>query len=325
MSLTPISTTNHSDNSGVTFVLEAMALDVSLNQGIIIDSIVDAKTLSAHAISILDISYSDISGVFQYYSDAIDVSGAGGVDESGNPVRPIDGISEATDWSFNHIYTNWFNTGNGANKSAVNISDAVVDDNTKIGPFSSPPIKQDSVRHMAQSVFGSYTAVDIFQNESELVSDVVTSDGSFNTLIKELISDASGIDQAGHTQADFAGTGNFAREIIRQILNNSFGQPKRIVADISRNHYARIAAGEEDSSGNPTFEGTGTLDIPFMTGDILAIKVNYGYPDTTSIVTGSEVPNRSYVVKLRITGDTPYSHGASNTRSLVDSNGVFLI
>ena len=321
MSLTPISTTNHSDNSGVTFVLEAMALDVSLNKGIIIDSIVDAKTLSAHAISILDISYSDISGGFQYYSDAIDVSGAGIGDSSDN--RFIDGISEATDWSFNHIYTNWFNTSNGANKSAVNISDAVVDDNTKIGPFSSPPIKQDSVRHMAQSVFGSYTAVDIFQNESDLVSDVVTSDGSFNTLIKGLISDASGVDDGG--DSGFLGTGNFAREIIRQILNNSFGQPKRIVADISRNHYARIAAGEEDSSGNPTFEGTGILDIPFMTNDILAIKVNYGYPDTTSIVTGSEVPNRSYVVKLRITGDTPYSHGASNTRSLVDSNGVFLI
>lgn len=321
MSLTPISTSNHSDNSGVTFVLEAMALDVSLNQGIIIDSIVDAKTLSAHAISILDISYSDISGVFQYYSDAIDVSGAGIGDSSDN--RFIDGFSEATDWSFNHIYTNWFNTSNGANKSAVNISDAVVDDNTKIGPFSSPPIKQDSVRHMAQSVFGSYTAVDIFQNENDLVSDVVTSDGSFNTLIKELISDASGIDQAGASQADFAGTGNFAREIIRQILNNSFGQPKRIVADISRNHYARIAAGEEDSSGNPTFEGTGILDIPFMTNDILAIKVNYGYPDTNSIVTGSAVPNRSYVVKLRITGDTPYS--ASGSRAIIDSNNVFLI
>ena len=97
MSLTPISTTNHSDNSGVTFVLEAMALDVSLNKGIIIDSIVDAVTLSAHGMATLDISYGDISGVFQYRSDAIDVSGAGGVDESGNPVRPIDGISEETD------------------------------------------------------------------------------------------------------------------------------------------------------------------------------------------------------------------------------------
>jgi len=316
-----ISTSTHSDNSGVTFVLEAMALDVSLNQGIIIDSIVDAKTLSAHAIATLDISYGDISGVFQYYSDAIDVSGAGGTDASGG--RPIDGISEETDWSFNHIYTNWFNTSNGANKSAVNISDAIVADNTKIGPFSSPPIKQDSVRHIAQSVFGSYTAVDIFQNENALVTDVVTSDGSFNTLIKGLISDASGIDQAGASQADFAGTGNFAREIIRQILNNSFGQPKRIVADLSRNHYARMAAGEEDASGNPTFNGTGTLDIPFMTGDILAIKVNYGYPDTTSIVTGSEVPNRSYVIKLRITGATPYNAGG--TRALVDSNGDFLV
>ena len=105
-------------------------------------------------------------------------------------------------------------------------------------------------------------------------------------------------------------------------MNNSFGQPKRIVADISRNHYARIAAG--DVSGNqPTFEGTGTLDIPFMTGDILAIKVNYGYPDTTSIVTGSEVPSRSYVVKLRITGPTPYSAGG--TRAIIDSNNVYLV
>ena len=316
-----ISTSTHSDNSGVTFVLEAMALDVSLNQGIIIDSIVDAKTLSAHAIATLDISYGDISGVFQYRSDAIDISGAGGDDTSGNPVRSIDGISEETDWSFNHIYTNWFNTSNGARRSAVNISDAIVDDNTKIGPFSSPPIKQDSVRHIAQSVFGSYTAVDIFQNENALVADVVTSDGSFNTLIKGLISDASGVDDGG--DSGFLGTGNFAREIIRQILNNSFGQPKRIVADISRNHYARIAAGEEDASGNPTFEGTGTLDIPFMTGDILAIKVNYGYPDTTSIVTGSEVPNRSYVVKLRITGATPYSAGG--TRAIIDSNNVYLV
>tara|TARA_Y100000389_G_C17369748_1_gene468345 strand:- start:80 stop:1054 length:975 start_codon:yes stop_codon:yes gene_type:complete len=317
-----INTNAHSDNSGVTFVLKSMDLDISLNQGIVIDSIIDAKSLESHAIAQLDISYADISGVFQYMTDAIDVSGSAlNSDICGNTSTGI-ATPEVSDWSFNHISTNWFSyTGGGTpgtRKQLIKISNAIVEDNTKIGPYSSPPINKDSVRHMAQEVFGSYTAVDIFQNENALVADVSNNDASFNTLIKAKLDDAAALDEGSH--ADFGGTGNFARELLTQLLNSAFGNPKRVAADLSRNHYSRVlvAAAGTDNSFN-----SGVLDIPFLENDIIAIKVNYDYPSTTSIVSGSSVSSRSYIIKLKITGATPWSNGGA--LEILNGSGQFLL
>ena len=258
--------TSVSDNSGVTFILSDMDFDISMVATVTIDRHLDVLSMSAHSSAELDISYSDISGVFNYSTDAIDVDDA-----------------LVTDMSFSHV---------SSRLGTLPIKDSVVDANTRIGPFSGATIEYDVVRHLAQEIFGSYTAVDIFQNETALISDVSRCDLSFNALMKTQL-DLLGTGTYVLGNADYSGNKNFAREITRQLLSGS-GDPKRIQADLSNNHSA-------DFSGNQT---TGLRPIPFRNGDIICMKVNYQFTSANSVIAGAGTPaNRNYIIKLKIDDD----------------------
>ena len=255
--------TTVSDNSGVTFILSDMDFDISMVQTVTIDRHLDVLSMSAHSSAELDISYSDISGVFRYSTDAIDVSD-----------------TLLTDMSFAHV---------SSQLGTLSIKDSVVDSNTRIGPFSGATIEFDVVRHLAQEIFGSYTAVDIFQNESALRADVSRCDLSFNALMKEQL-DLLGTGTYVLGNTDYSGNKNFAREITRQLLSAA-GDPRRIQADLSNNHAS-------DLSGNQT---TGLRDIPFRNGDIICMKVNYQFTSANSVIAGAGTPaNRNYIIKLKI-------------------------
>jgi len=139
------------------------------------------RDICGNAVATYDISLSDISGVFVYTKH-----------------------KSTPDVSYNTYPQHW------DKNTTMKYSDAIVDDNTKIGPYSYPNIKEDLVRHQAQEIFGSYVAADMFQNENELKNEHTIIDVSLNASIVQLLTQSTKTD-------DDDGITNFTRELLYQL------------------------------------------------------------------------------------------------------------
>lgn len=338
-----------SDSSGIVMILEGMVVSSSLS---ILPSVkVVTRDICGNAVANYDISLSDISGVFVYTKH-----------------------KSTPDVSYNTFPQHW------DKNSTLKYSDAIVNDNTKIGPYANPKIKEDLVRHQAQEILGSYVGADIFQNENELKNEHTIIDVSLNAAIKQLLTQSTKTD----TDDD---TTNFTRELLYQLqavdlnrvsdtltaLNEitkvvsvssgkfyidgveapaltlvigktytfdqsdatNNGHPLRFYDDVNKSNLYSIGV---DISGTPGSAGAYTkinianstvssfayqcsvhgamgntvtradapedtvIEIPFIVGDILTIKVIYDPPANTNLqLNKNKADVRSYLIKLRIT------------------------
>jgi hypothetical protein len=162
------------------------------------------------------------------------------------------------------------------------------------GFVAAESISESFLRHLATGLFGTHLGVDLFNNETTVKADIVTSCGTLASSIGTTISSVgvSGSDgdllgSAGSKYLDDNTTAakNISRELVNQLLNNSDSR-----ARFNASNLATYAV-----SGQ-----TGRYKVPLIAGDTISYKVTIS-PHTdqdTNVPTGSSTSARSFRVKL---------------------------
>lgn len=149
-------------------------------------------------------------------------------------------------------------------------------------------VKHDFVRYLALKLFNTAYGVDLFSNESELLSDLVTKGATANAAI---INALKAVDQssAAHGTAPhkystnaLTGESNFSRELLRQLAHNA---PARFGTEISNTKEIQ--------------------SIPLEAGDTISFKVSISAAANQHNLTSVAGPfdTRVYQIKLTLTAD----------------------
>lgn len=160
-------------------------------------------------------------------------------------------------------------------------TDALVSVNPIDSGASNNNLTYDFVRHIAQVLFNHYNGVDLFNNETELRTDLNTSFKSeFNTVLLALSN--AGVSNASGSSP--------SKSVLNQIIDN---QPSRL-QDIT-NYYI-----ETDGDGHPWYK------VPVLEGDIIYFTLQVNPATNQEDLTGlaNPVPSRTYLMKATITAPT---------------------
>jgi len=173
---------------------------------------------------------------------------------------------------------------------ALLYSDAEVEFQSINSVATSNQIKHDVVRGLAFQITGGYGASDIFNNESALVADVVTINGTLNTAIAASLTSYINSKPYGATDIDVSG----GTEPFDKVLKNLF--------TVVVNNTTRGTALLADLSANST-SGNLETDAPlkFAAGDVITFRVVYHPAVTTFATNGATINPRSYRVVLPLT------------------------
>lgn len=284
--------------SSQNFVLSDFASLVEMNYSATIDdSFTPASALDVSAVAVLTVDVNKMKAAFKYQSDAVDV-----INNTVTDVRYIVDISDLSGAS---------GLTNAANAMFVHdlapLTNANVPSASTGGALYAPDkmmVAHDFVRHLAKQLFGTHFGVDLFSNESELLSNIRTrcdnsSTGVMGVIMNKLkdISLASAVttDAKLYTQLD--GNGNLAykyktddddsehnigRIFFRQLLN---ADPERI-----------FSAFNAADTSNPQ-------SIPFIDGDSFSFKLTIKpAPGQGSIVSpikaDTDIKEKSYEIKI---------------------------
>jgi len=230
-------------------------------------------TLDVSCEAIYNIKLSDMKNVFKFESDAFDVNNV-----------------DASDIKY-YVYMNaWpadlsLNPANAHTLSTTPIL-AVSADVVAKRNF----VKHDFVRYLALRLFNTAYGVDLFSNESELLSDLVTKGataaGSIITALKAVDQASAANGSAPHKYSTNAltGTSNFSRELLQQLANTQAGR-------------ARLYSAVQDASG--------VISIPFVADDTISFKVNITAATNQHNLTQrpSAIETRTYRIKLVLKAD----------------------
>ena len=266
----------------VNFVINAFSGEHTMSLAASLDGGAAPSTLDVSAVAVYYISESDIRNVFRYDADSYDVNDISSTDiryytfmDQWPPnllINPVNGMMDKSQ-SLNAMLT----TGIDANKNLV---------------------KHDFLRYLAVKLFNTPQGVDLFNNESALLTNLNTvgntsfQDDISGTLWKystdstDVDADANmitGLNNKKATTNDFTSEDNVTRELFQQILANS---PARF-SDISG---AGIA-----------IDGTGTAYVPINAGDSISYKFTLHPATNQNSLTGVDAfGGRSYQIKLLV-------------------------
>ena len=154
-------------------------------------------------------------------------------------------------------------------------------------------ISEYFLRHTANELFGTHLAVDLFNNETAVKSDITSKTAIVATNIVTAISnvgitgtdsDLSGAAYSKYLNDDVITSKNVSRELMNQLLDN----------DSSRGRFLDLS-GIEMTPGVP-----GTYKIPFLAGDTLSYKVTIrpNVNQDSDVPTGGTTSERSFRVKM---------------------------
>lgn len=288
----PQGSTTH--NSGDSFVFDGLtihfgSLTVNLQTILPVDMVLDAFESSfilTEQATLPDLSYildvsaeitltqqmtaSDLSAVFYFRTDE-DITSELGTDTSN-----VQYYVDRSKWV--------------GGKNALNPMNGIVDTGY-YGSNSTDHLAKDFLRDMAQHLFNTHFAVDIFTNEDAVVSDIsgkadVDVASTIYTLMGNVdiaTANGNGQDGSGHYfQKDDTANTNLTREILNQLITKSPGRfqdkkTMRLYSDVS-----------------------GIYGMPFVAGDTLAYKltVSANPSQNTTVNTGkSALQPRTYKVK----------------------------
>jgi len=214
-------------------------------------------TLDFSAVAVYNVKLSDMLAVFEYQSDSFDISNAAATD--------IKYYVNKAAWPANlnpvHASMNsgeMLATGNGI-VAAKNL------------------VKHDFVRFLADHLFNTPHGVDLFSNEDDLLSDLVTKGAAAATAIENALETVDHAHAVGGTDAsslkystnDQNTDTNICRELMLQIIdgaasrfhhsepsNTTAKQSVPIIAGDSLNFVLSISAAEnqEDLTGRGAFD-----------------------------------------------------------------------
>ena len=233
-----------------------------------------APAIDVSCVANYNVKLSDMLNVFKFQSDSFDVNNV-----------------DASDIKY-YVYMNAWPAD-----LSLNPANAHTLSSTPILPNSADVVakrnfvKHDFVRYLALRLFNTAYGVDLFSNESELLSDLVTKGataaGSIITALNAVDQSAASLSgTAPHKYSTNASTGtsNFSRELLRQIA-----------------HYApaRFASISDIS---------GIQSIPLQANDTISFKVSITAAANQHTLTSrpSAIETRTYQIKLTL--KDPYTH-----------------
>jgi hypothetical protein len=213
-------------------------------------------TLDFSAVAVYNVKLSDMLAVFKYQSDSFDVSNA--------PATDIKYYVDSGAWPANlnpvHASMNsgeMLATGNGI-VAAKNL------------------VKHDFVRFLADHLFNTPHGVDLFSNEDDLLSDLVTKGATAATAIETALGNVNHANAVGGVDADTLKYStnaqntdtNICRELMLQIIDGAasrFGsisdstakQSVPIIAGDSLNFVLSVSAAEDQDD----LTGVGAFDV----------------------------------------------------------------
>jgi hypothetical protein len=285
------------DSSNVDFILTAWEGEHTMSTAATLDSGVTIDILEVDAVGVYYINESDIRKVFRYDADSYDVDDISSTDiryytfmdqwPESLLINPVNAMMDATD-SLNAM-----------------IRDTSIASNRNL-------VKHDFLRYLAKKLFNTPQGVDLFNNESELITTLNTlgntsfqddisgtlwkySTDSTDTAALATTGFIDGLNAKKATTNDFTGEDNVSRELFQQILSKS---PSRF-SDIS--------------GAGILIDGTGTAYIPINSGDSISYKFILNPAADQNALTGVDAfGGRSYQIKLIVTDDS-----ATNTNTVV--------
>ena len=256
-----------------------------LNQAFTLDvsGVLDGQaptTLDISATAVYNIKLSNMLNVFKFQSDSFDVNDISASDIkyyvfSANPDWP-------TDLVLNPSNADMSNCNPEPRVPMLLTSSEVLANKNKV--------KHDFVRYLAKKLFNTVHGVYLFQNETELLDDLVAKGATAHSAIKTALDAvnttaadlSNNVDSDGLFYATNALTGptNFSRELLRQVASAASGRFSTLT-DIS-----------------------GVQSIPLADGDTISFKVSISAYPAQHTLTGVSGPFdiRVYQIKLVLKG-----------------------
>lgn len=233
-----------------------------------------APAIDVSCVATYNIKTSDMLNVFKFQTDSFDVNNV-----------------DASDIKY-YVYMNAWPAD-----LSLNPANAHTLSSTPILPISADVVpkrnfvKHDFVRYLALRLFNTAYGVDLFSNESELLSDIVTKGA---TAAANIVTALNAVNQASaangsaphkYSQNNLTTSSNFSRELLRQVAHHA---PARFngISDIS-----------------------GIQSIPLQTGDSISFKVSITAATNQHLLTErpTAIETRSYRIKLNLTADVDAS------------------
>ena len=254
----------------VNFVLTHLDDTLSMD----LSGVLDAGAVAiadASACAVFQLNVDDLKSVFKFQSDSMDISNA-----------------DATDIKY-YVYPAAWPVG-------VNVAHAMMQGEHATGATGAMSaeggsydddrnlVKHDFVRYLSKNLFNTIFGVDLFNNETELIENIVghgnTIKGNITDKLTAVGVSGSNNDLSGTAGSKFftnaiTGNANICRVILRQLASTS---PSR---------FATIAA------------SSGIQSVPFAADDALYFKVTVKAATGQHELTGvSPINDRTYNIKL---------------------------
>ncbi len=220
--------------------------------------------LSADSQVTINVTASDLSGIFKFQTDSNDLTDAS-----------ADDIKYACDSS------NW---------PDLSFGDADVTSD-RVGGVAEATTKQDMLRHVAKDIFGTHFGVDLISNEEAIQADIVGLDDELKTAIVTALDNTGGSVVSGQEKTRADTTGNYAKEVLDKLIHE---------IKENNNEDARIRSGGMLAGA----DGSTFHNFVFQADDVLTFKVTYnpseGHNGAHGDVSTATMTKRSYLVKLKV-------------------------
>lgn len=249
---------------------------IGLNQSFNLTTLasLDAFNLIADttdATAVFYVRLSDMTDIFKYQSDAVDVNDI-----------------SATDIKYYVFNRKW------PAELKINPSHAMLNKADSAGMLGTADIfienkllvKHDFVRYLALKLFNTIHGVDLFKNETDLQENATYYGENIRHNIDEIMSGIS--TTSGDETMAYDASGN------KYLTNSASGN-----TNICRELMRQIAASVASRFYNNGADDAGLKTVPLREDDTITFKVTIQAAATQNVLTGvSEIPSRSYTIKL---------------------------
>jgi len=166
------------------------------------------------------------------------------------------------------------------------------------GNNSTDNLGKHFLRYLAQSLFGTYLGVDLFQNEDEVYMDI--SGKSYTYVYTEVLNKLKKVDKnfgqfggladiktdatLGYHMQDASGSYNICRTLVRQIAQHPNARER---------FQALETTYKKDGNDN-------LFSVPFIAGDSIFYSVMVSPSPTQGQVTGVTILPKKYILKLNV-------------------------
>jgi uncharacterized protein YjbI with pentapeptide repeats len=271
---------------------------VGLNQSFNLTTLASLDTLNliadtTDATAVFYVRLSDMTDIFKYQSDAVDVNDI-----------------SATDLKYYVFNRKW------PAELKINPSHAMLNKTESAGMLGTKEIfidnkmfvKHDFVRYLALKLFNTIHGVDLFANETDLQENATYYGESIRHNIHEIMSGISTTSGDESMACDASGN--------KYLTNSASGN-----TNLCRELMRQIAAAVASRFYNNGADNAGMKTVPLREEDTITFKVTIQAAATQNILTGvTEIPSRSYTIKLVLKSSVT---SVTNANTVISDSEMF--